>query len=600
MKLVNKKVDFTSNLLPLSGELIEQVKLYDSKELYWLSGYCSGLADARQNQHGEEAQVESNSQPSTKLKTVVLYASQTGNAQSIAESLFQSLGDAGLDSEIASVADFKLTKLKDQQIILLVASTHGEGEAPDDAIEFHEFLLGKKSPKLDGRYHSVLSLGDSSYEFFCQTGKDFDNALTKQGSQALVKRVDCDLDFQQLSMSWISDVVAEVSRLNGELSTQSTVNAEPLAAKAVYSKESPFLAKVLTNQRVTARGSTKHINHLEFSLDASGISYQPGDSLGVWPKNNHQTILEILSLVDLSGTEIVSVNSEEISLTQALSDRLEISLLNKGFIEQYGALSANEEIIAIAQGQFSSYSKNHQVVDVISLSPLKLQPQQLVDLLKPLKPRMYSIASSLAANPEEVHLTVALEQAENESTTRLGTASHFLVNNLEEDDEVEIFVEANRHFKLPDNNQPVIMIGPGTGIAPFRSFLQHREELDAKGDNWLFFGNPHFNSDFLYQVELQKLLSKGVLTRLDLAFSRDQATKIYVQDRILEQAGELWDWINNRNAYLYVCGDMAHMAKDVHSALITIISQQGNQSLEDAEIYLKALKKDKRYQRDVY
>ena len=600
MKLVNKKVDFTSNLLPLSGELIEQVKLYDSKELYWLSGYCSGLADARQNQHGEEVQVESNSQPSTKLKTVVLYASQTGNAQSIAESLFQSLGDAGLDSEIASVADFKLTKLKDQQIILLVASTHGEGEAPDDAIEFHEFLLGKKSPKLDGRYHSVLSLGDSSYEFFCQTGKDFDNALTKQGSQALVKRVDCDLDFQQLSMSWISDVVAEVSRLNGELSTQRTVNAEPLAAKAVYSKESPFLAKVLTNQRVTARGSTKHINHLEFSLDASGISYQPGDSLGVWPKNNHQTILEILSLVDLSGTEIVSVNSKEISLTQALSDRLEISLLNKGFIEQYGALSANEEIIAIAQGQFSSYSKNHQVVDVISLSPLKLQPQQLVDLLKPLKPRMYSIASSLAANPEEVHLTVALEQAENESTTRLGTASHFLVNNLEEDDEVEIFVEANRHFKLPDNNQPVIMIGPGTGIAPFRSFLQHREELDAKGDNWLFFGNPHFNSDFLYQVELQKLLSKGVLTRLDLAFSRDQATKIYVQDRILEQAGELWDWINNRNAYLYVCGDMAHMAKDVHSALITIISQQGNQSLEDAEIYLKALKKDKRYQRDVY
>ncbi len=287
-------------------------------------------------------------------------------------------------------------------------------------------------------------------------------------------------------------------------------------------------------------------------------------------------------------------------MKQALTENLEITLLNKDFIEQVSTLADSEKLKEVVASNYAEYIQNHQVVDVLETAALSFDAQQLVDLLKPIKPRMYSIASSLEANSEEVHLTVGLVKSDNETATRFGAASHFLIDSLEEDDEVLVFVEPNKHFKLPEATKPIILIGPGTGVAPFRAFLQERQEVEASGKNWLFFGNPNFNTDFLYQVEFQAFLKDGLLTELSVAFSRDQAEKVYVQDRLIENAESIWHWIENDDASVYVCGDMSRMAKDVEQALLSIIEQQGGKTPEQAKAYLKALKKNKRYQRDVY
>ncbi len=603
---MNKKVDFPQDALPLSDELLNRVRGFESKELYWLSGYCSGLADAKLGGVivGENLPQAVASSAVT-LKTVVLYASQSGNAEQLAGQLHQSLTQKGLQADLASTAEFKANKLKEQQVILMVASTHGEGEPPDDAMDFHEFILGKRAPKLSDVKHAVLSLGDSSYEFFCQTGKDFDQAFTKLGSSALIERLDCDLDYEQAAADWIAKVVDKIAELSGSqaASTAAEVPAS-LAKVGAYSKEKPFTATILENQKITGRGSVKNIHHIEISLEGSGISYQPGDSLGVWAKNNVDLVTEIIQLSGLQGDEPVVVKDANRTLREALTENLEVTLLNKTLISEYVELVGDEtlkkQLKEIALDNFSDFINNHQLVDLLVLAPVKFDAQQLVDLLKPIKPRMYSIASSLEANPEEVHLTVALAESINAGGTRKGAASQFLLETLQEDDEVLVFVDANKHFKLPENNKPIIMIGPGTGIAPFRAFLQQRQEESATGKNWLFFGNPNFNTDFLYQTEWQGMLKEGVLNEISLAFSRDQENKIYVQDKLLENAETVWRWISEEQAAIYVCGDMSRMAKDVEQALLTIIQKQGNRSEDDAKAFLKQLKQDKKYQRDVY
>ncbi|TQV77553.1 assimilatory sulfite reductase (NADPH) flavoprotein subunit [Aliikangiella marina] len=626
--------------MPLGGELLSQLQQFEAKELYWLSGYASGLADAKGESAAQQAEnnvsspVTAQPMPAQRrvikkkvvkpvaLSTQVLYASQSGNSQKVAESLHQSLGQKGLKANLASVADFKPAKLKDQQVILMVAATHGEGEPPDDAIDFHEVVLGKRAPKLTGSKHAVLSLGDSSYEFFCQTGKDFDKAFSQAGSQALLAREDLDVDFEAQADAWILKVVEKVSAL---ASQGETVEVEELVdvevndtyvdgdvqvtdestqansvPEVVYDKDNPFTATILGNQKITGRGSSKHINHIEISLEGSGITYQPGDSLGIWPKNNAASVEMILKLAELTGEEELEYKGKTASIRKLLSERLEITLLNKGFIQSYAEIVANHSLKTIAEENFAEFAANNQVIDVLNIAPTKLTAEQLVNLLKPIKPRMYSIASSLSATPDEVHLTVGLKVAENQNGERFGAASHFLIDSLKEDDQVLVFVEANRHFKLPDDQRPVIMIGPGTGIAPFRSFLQERQESEADSDSWLFFGNPHFNTDFLYQTELQDFLKDKTLSKLDVAFSRDQHEKIYVQDRLRENAEELWKWIDQDGAAIYVCGDMSRMAKDVEAELLKTFIEQGSLNQDQAKDYLKSLKKTNRYQRDVY
>jgi len=603
---VNTKVELPTgaeplDIQPLEPELLDQVKLYDSKTLYWLSGYCKGLADAKPADGSTISQIIERPAKAQAISTLILYASQTGNAEQIARELHQRLSDSGLSAALASVADFNPKELSRQQILLLVASTHGEGEPPDDAIELYEFLQGKRAPQLSGLKHAVLGLGDSSYEFFCQTGKDFELALSKLGSQPLLQRVDCDLDFAEDSSRWIEQVSKKVAELSISATGQiDTAISQQSSVSSQFSRNNPFTATVLLSQSICGRGSSKQVQHIELSLAGSGLKYQPGDALGVWAKNNPLTVEEILAVGQLNGEEKVLINDTQKSLREALSENLEVSLVNKSFVSEYAKLTGSKQLEEIAAEAFSSFVRNHQLVDLLKIAPIELEAQQLVDLLKPIKPRLYSIASSYDANPEEVHLTVALERTENENGLRFGTASHFLIERLQEDDQVLVFVDKNTRFKLPANDQPVIMIGAGTGIAPFRGFLQQRQFEKASGENWLFFGNPHFNTDFLYQLELQRYLKDGLLSRLDLAFSRDQAEKIYVQHRLLQQGSTVWRWIEHRQAVIYVCGDRNNMARAVEETLLEIIRRESGGSAESARDYLSGLTKNRRYQRDIY
>ena len=551
----------TARFTNIDGDLLQKVSNLGPSELLLLAGYCAGLAEtspAQLNTVGTLATAHEASKDSS-LKALILYASQTGNAQAIAENLQESLESSGYNTALESTLDIKLAKLNDYALIVVIASTHGEGEPPDDAIDFYEAVLSKKAPSLNGVKHAVLGLGDSSYEFFCQTAKDFDSALSSLGSVPLIERLDCDVDYQQEAVSWITQLVAAIAEL------QPPALTTPALAENIiqfpYSKEKPFSATVSIIQKLTAPGSIKDTYHLEIDLAGSGLSYRPGDALGVWADNDQILVGEILSQLSIDPQTSVTFKEEECSIENLLRQKLEITLLNKGLIRELATLSGSQKLFDIADTGYSEYIRNHQLIDVLKLANITLEAQQLVEIVKPLKPRLYSISSSIDENPEEVHITLNHLENENQDGIRYGQASHFLTRQLNEGDKVNVYVDHNKNFKLPPADKAIIMIGPGTGIAPFRSFLQQREAAEAKGRNWLFFGNPNFNTDFLYQTELQKYLKSGLLTQLDVAFSRDQQKKIYVQDRLRQNAEQVWQWLE-QGACFYVCGDMSRMAKE--------------------------------------
>ena len=589
----------TARFTNIDGDLLQKVSDLGPSELLLLAGYCAGLAETSPAQLNAVGTLDTAHEASkgSGLKALILYASQTGNAQTIAENLQESLESSGYNTALESTLDIKLAKLNDYALIVVIASTHGEGEPPDDAIDFYEAVLSKKAPRLNGVKHAVLGLGDSSYEFFCQTAKDFDSALSSLGSVPLIERVDCDVDYQQEAVSWITQLVAAIAEL------QPPALKTPALAENIiqfpYSKEKPFSATVSIIQKLTAPGSIKDTYHLEIDLAGSGLSYRPGDALGVWADNDQTLVGEILSQLSIDPQASVTFKEEECSIENLLRQKLEITLLNKGLIRELATLSGSQKLFDIADTGYSEYIQNHQLIDVLKLANITLEAQQLVEIVKPLKPRLYSISSSIDENPEEVHITLNHLENENQDGIRYGQASHFLTCQINEGDKVNVYVDHNKNFKLPPADKAIIMIGPGTGIAPFRSFLQQREAAEAKGRNWLFFGNPNFNTDFLYQTELQKYLKSGLLTQLDVAFSRDQQKKIYVQDRLRQNAEQVWQWLE-QGACFYVCGDMSRMAKEVELVLLQIIEQQGNKTQDQAKDYLKQLKQQARYQRDVY
>ena len=589
----------TARFTNIDGDLLQKVSDLGPSELLLLAGYCAGLAETSPAQLNTVGTLDTAHEASkgSGLKALILYASQTGNAQTIAENLQESLESSGYNTALESTLDIKLAKLNDYALIVVIASTHGEGEPPDDAIDFYEAVLSKKAPSLNGVKHAVLGLGDSSYEFFCQTAKDFDSALSSLGSVPLIERLDCDVDYQQEAISWITQLVAAIAEL------QPPALKTPALAENIiqfpYSKEKPFSATVSIIQKLTAPGSIKDTYHLEIDLAGSGLSYRPGDTLGIWADNDQTLVGEILSQVSIDPQASVTFKEEECSIENLLRQKLEITLLNKGLIRELATLSGSQKLFDIADTGYSEYIQNHQLIDVLKLANITLEAQQLVEIVKPLKPRLYSISSSIDENPEEVHITLNHLENENQDGIRYGQASHFLTRQINEGDKVNVYVDHNKNFKLPPADKSMIMIGPGTGIAPFRSFLQQREAAEAKGRNWLFFGNPNFNTDFLYQTELQKYLKSGLLTQLDVAFSRDQQKKIYVQDRLRQNAEQVWQWLE-QGACFYVCGDMSRMAKEVELVLLQIIEQQGNKTQDQAKDYLKQLKQQARYQRDVY
>lgn len=586
------------------GQLQQAMSELSPQQLAWVSGYFWGLSQTGQSATGgaSQSQLSVAAEPAGKL--TIIYASQTGNAKGVAEALKNEADANGIAVELFDASDYKCKNLAKETHVIIVASTNGEGEAPDNAIELHEFLQSKKAPKLANLKYAVIALGDSSYEFFCQTGKDFDSYLSKLGATAFLERLDCDVDYEAPASEWRKQALEKVKETLS--ASDSQVVQLPVGQSAhvesPWNKQTPYTASLLTSQKITGRDSGKDVRHIEIDLEGSGITYQPGDALGVWYENSSALVAAILEQVGLSGIESIELDGESISIHSALVNKFEITASNPQLVTKYSELSGSKKLQKLVEDKdkLREYAGNTQMIDVLKEKKTKLTAEELASLFRKLTPRLYSIASSQAEVEDEVHLTVGLVEYQQGEETRYGGASHYLTHRLEEGDKVKVFIEHNNNFKLPqDDNTPVIMIGPGTGIAPFRSFIQEREARDAEGKNWLFFGDRTFTQDFLYQVEWQKFLKSGVLTKLDVAFSRDQAEKVYVQDRILENAAEVWQWLQ-QGAYLYVCGDANRMAKDVHEALISVAEQQGKLGRDQAEAFINDLRKAKRYQRDVY
>ncbi|MDN4863172.1 assimilatory sulfite reductase (NADPH) flavoprotein subunit [Priestia megaterium] len=600
LKVVNspfnqEQADLLNRLLPT---LTEAQKM-------WLSGYLT----ASQSTSAEGTPDVSTAAPAQTKQTVskdvtILYGSQTGNAQGLAENTGKTLEAKGFNVTVSSMNDFKPNNLKKLENLLIVVSTHGEGEPPDNALSFHEFLHGRRAPKLENFRFSVLSLGDSSYEFFCQTGKEFDVRLAELGGERLYPRVDCDLDFEEPANKWLKGVIDGLSEAKGH-SASAAVPAEAPAGTSPYSRTNPFKAEVLENLNLNGRGSNKETRHLELSLEGSGLTYEPGDSLGIYPENDPELVDLLLNEFKWDASENVTVNKEGETrpLREALISNFEITVLTKPLLKQAAELTGNDKLKALVENRedLKAYTQGRDVIDLVrDFGPWNVSAQEFVAILRKMPARLYSIASSLSANPDEVHLTIGAVRYEAHGRERKGVCSVLCSERLQPGDTIPVYLQSNKNFKLPqDQETPIIMVGPGTGVAPFRSFMQEREETGAKGKSWMFFGDQHFVTDFLYQTEWQKWLKDGVLTKMDVAFSRDTEEKVYVQNRMLEHSKELFQWLEE-GASFYVCGDKTNMARDVHNTLVEIIETEGKMSREQAEGYLAEMKKQKRYQRDVY
>ncbi|EOU3145888.1 NADPH-dependent assimilatory sulfite reductase flavoprotein subunit [Yersinia enterocolitica] len=594
-----------SSLLPLSPEQLARLQAavgeFSPTQMAWLSGYFWGMV----NQQPGAVVAPAVAAPAAVTITLIS-ASQTGNARRLAEQLRDDLLAAKLNVNLVNAGDYKFKQIAQERLLVIVASTQGEGEPAEEAVALHKFLFSKKAPKLPETAFAVFGLGDTSYEHFCQAGKDFDNKLAELGAQRLLERVDADVEYQESAQQWRQQIVAAL---------QARVPAQSAAAVAVtpsgavdeitsspYSKAAPLTAQLSVQQKVTGRNSEKDVRHIEIDLGDSGLRYQPGDALGIWFDNDPALVEELLALLWLKGDEQVSIDGQNISLSQALRSQLELTQNTTLIVDKYSALSRDEKLIALLADKpaLQHYAKNTPIVDMVRQAPSDLNADQLVALLRPLTPRLYSIASSQAETENEVHITVGVVRYDIDGRPRTGGASGYLADRLEVDGDISIFIEHNDNFRLPTNPEtPVIMIGPGTGIAPFRAFMQQREADGATGKNWLLFGNPHFTEDFLYQVEWQRYVKDGLLTRIDLAWSRDQADKIYVQDKLREQGAELWNWIQ-QGAHIYVCGDANRMAKDVEQVLLDVVALHGAMDAEQADEYLSELRLARRYQRDVY
>lgn len=597
---------------------------YDDRQLLWLSGYLYGLSVGKNapnnlldlqnlNNSGNSLNSENSGQ---KLPPVtILYGSQTGNAKKAAQKTAEQIKTKGFEVNVVDMAEYPTKKLKDEKLLFVVVSTYGEGEPPAAAEDLHKFIFSSRAPKLPDLKFAVLALGDSSYVEFCKTGLDFDTKLEALGAKRLTTRIDCDVDWHELADTWIETVVQNLPQPkslsysgiyageNGHATSFMTNGAIKAAEQVLkYDRKNPFAAEILEKIQLNGRGSAKETWHLEFSLADSGLIYAPGDALHIIPKNSERLVSEVLKASKLDPTMAVDWENAPSTLGEILLNKIELSVVTRDVLQKYNAIAKNENLTAILADtkKLHAYVYGRDVVDILNEFPAELSGQSLLSGLKKLPSRAYSIASSLTAHPDEVHLTVGAVRYEKYGRKKQGVASSFLSDRVNIGDSVNVFLESNEFFKLPkNNNADILMVGPGTGIAPFRAFVEERAEIGGEGKNWLVFGNPNFTTDFLYQTEWQQYLKKGVLTRLDLAFSRDQAEKIYVQHRLLQKSKQVWEWINNGTT-LYVCGDKNKMAIDVERAFVQIAQKEGGLTEEKATAFIKNLKKTRKYLEDVY
>ncbi|MGA9333073.1 MAG: assimilatory sulfite reductase (NADPH) flavoprotein subunit [Rudaea sp.] len=572
----------------------------DESALHWLSGYAAGLA-VRVDVPSESPQASTPSDQQSERLTI-LVGSQTGNARHLAETLTQRVDSVGLSVRLVPTDEYSLRELKSERLLYVLISTQGDGDPPDGARDFVESLLGNRAPRLDQLKFGVLGLGDSSYQKFCSVGIAVDARLSELGATRLLARADADIDIDSVAQPWLQQAFAHAREALQSPGVSATVTPlRPPRTTPLWDRNHPFAAPVLANQRITGSGSDRDVRHIELSLLDSGLSYEPGDAIGIWPRNPDALVHEIVARLGLNPDCPAKLAGESRSLRDWLLDKREITRLARPFLAAHAQRARHGELDAIiADSQtLARLLADYQIVDVLHRFPADWTAQDFVDALRPMTPRLYSVASSQKVVDDEAHLTVARVAYSAFDRDHVGSASQFLAMQ-EADARVPIHVQVNERFRLPrDSSRDVIMIGPGTGVAPYRGFMQERTAVGATGRNWLFFGNPHFRSDFLYQLEWQRALKRGELQRLDLAFSRDQTEKTYVQHRIRSQGRALYEWLEG-GAHVYVCGDATQMAKDVHAALRGVVAEHGGKSVEDAEAYLSRLASENRYARDVY
>jgi sulfite reductase (NADPH) flavoprotein alpha-component len=600
---------FNEKQAELLNQLLET--LNDSQK-NWLSGYLAfsqetasaSAAATVEAPAPAEAQAEVSGK-TEKREITILIGSHTGNCQALGEETAEKLRQKQFSVKAVDMDSFKPKNLKKVEDLLVITSTHGEGDPPDNAIGFHDFLFSRKAPALDGLRFSVLALGDSSYEKFCQTGIEFDQRLEELGGERIHPRYDCDVEFEEPAAAWFEGVLEKLGAEASEAKPEE--KTVPAAGSVKYSKKNPFQAEIMENINLNGRGSNKETRHLELSLEGSGLTYEPGDSLGIIPENDPELVDQLIVQMGWDPEHPLPVGKEGtiLPLRSALVEHVEITTLTKPLLEKLASLTEDKQLKDLLlpenKEKLTEYIYGRDLLDAVrDFGPWDTPPEKFISVLRKIPVRLYSIASSMKANPEEVHLTVGAVRYDAHGRDRKGVCSVQCAERSDTGEKLSVFVQPNKNFKLPENpDTPVIMIGAGTGAAPYRSFLEEREETEAEGKSWLFFGEQHFMSDFLYQTEWQQWLKEGVLTRMDVAFSRDTEEKIYVQHRLLEKSREVYEWLEE-GAYLYICGDKDHMARDVHDALRAIVEKESGRSPEEAEAFLTDLRKQKKYQRDVY
>jgi len=585
--------------------LVEQLsQSLGSVQAHWLSGYFAGF-DAGLRQALPQAASFPAEAPAPVARTLtILYGTETGNSAQIAQDVGKAAQAAGLTAKVADMADYKQRELGQEQDLLIIVSTYGDGDPPQPATGFFEYIEGRKAPRLPDVRFAVLALGDTTYEYYCQGGKRLDARLEELGATRLIDRVDCDVDYEGDAETWTDAIIGKLgAEASAPALPASAALATPLTT-SLHDKRNPFAATVIENIPIVGRGSSKETRHIEFSLAGSGLRYEPGDALGIAATNDPATVAALLDALGLAPDAPFELKGEVATVGEALTHRFEITALVPRFLDYWAMLSDAAALRQLLDeehaGERAVFLRTHHIIDLVRRFPVKgVMPQGFVSALRPLQPRLYSIASSLAAMPDEAHLTVSPVRYALHGEARSGVVSGMLADRVAPDATLPVYVQSNPHFRLPGDDAPIIMIGAGTGVAPYRAFMQEREASGATGRSWLFFGDRNFRTDFLYQTEWQSWLKDATLSRMDVAFSRDRAEKSYVQHRMKAQAADLFAWLED-GAHLYVCGDATHLAPDVHAALIDIVAGQARTGREAAEDYVRSLQADHRYQRDVY
>jgi len=601
----NTATKLTDNSAGQLGEvqlerLQQAAESLNSAQLNWASGYLAGLC---------AAPTPPAKQNVTAASMTILYATQGGNAQCIATELANNATALGYPARVESVNAYRIRELVKEKILIVVISTQGDGDPPETAQELIRYLSSNKRAELSGLNYAVFGLGDSSYDFFCKAGRDLDTLLQGRGARALLQRVDADVDFHAQAVDWYKDLLKEVEpildpALNPILEqAESRVVQLPLQTRlsAGHDRNHPVTAEIIDTRNITTADAHTRVQHLSLAIDPQLVTYRPGDALGVWFRNDPQLVDAVLHLTGLEAAEPVEIQGQSQSLGEALASRLELTQLHPLVVKAWSDLTGNSTLAGLAQDskKLRAFATERQFIDLLHDYPGDINAGNLVKILQAVQPRLYSIASSQASYEDEIHLTVSSTQYHAHGRDHLGAASGYLTRRIDAGDEIQVYIAENPAFSLPaDGDTALILIGTGSGIAPYRAFLQERQATGATGPVWLVFGNRNFHRDFLYQSDWLKYRKAGLLERVSLAFSRDTNATAYVQDRLAEEGAELFRWLSE-GARIYVCGCVA-MEKGVSEALHGIIAQHGGMSAESATQYIEDLHAGKRYLRDVY